>query len=154
MEFITLMLAFAVLEETELPSNGTRSLFYIKLVIALPEVLQIPSWFSSSFCAVFAVEQEHSWSWAAGTPVSSPVGNSCHEDDQIIQLGHGDIEFKACPPFLEVSQLIDLCDTFLNQVFWIPPKESFSNFCVAIGPQREQELGPARLSYMAQVPSC
>lgn len=107
------MLAFAVLEETELPSNGTQTLFYTKLVIALPEVLQIPSntrWFSGSFRAVFAVEQEHSWSWAAGTPVSSLVANSCHEGDQNTHLGHGDIEFKACPPF----QPVDLCDTFLN----------------------------------------
>lgn len=66
MEFITLMLAFAVLEETELASNGTQSLFYTKPVIALQEELQIPSdtrGFCSSFTVVFAVEQEHSCSW-------------------------------------------------------------------------------------------
>lgn len=118
MEFITLMLAFAVLEETELPSNGTQSSFHTKLMTALQEVLQIPSdtrWFSSSFHAVFAVEQEHSWSWAAGTPHSWLAAASCHGGDQSTQLGHGDMEFKACPPSLEVSQPTDLlCDNFFN----------------------------------------
>lgn len=118
MEFITLTLAFAVLEETELPSNGPQSLFHAKLVITLQEVLQIPSdtrWFSGSFHAVFAVEREHSWSWAAGTPFSCLVATSCHERDQSMWLGHGDMGFKACPPFLEMSQPTDLlCDSFLN----------------------------------------
>lgn len=118
MEFITLTLAFAVLEETELPSNGTQSLFHTKLIITLQEVLQIPSdtrWFSGSFCAVFAVEQEHSWSWAAGTLSCWLVATSCHEGDQSMRLGHGDIEFKAYPLFLEVSQPTDLlCDALLN----------------------------------------
>lgn len=64
MAFITLTRAFTVHKETQLPSNGTQSLFHASWANNLQEALQIPTdirWVRACFCRVFAAVDLEAW---------------------------------------------------------------------------------------------